>query len=400
MSAHEKKLHLITFLLIAISCLVNCEEFEFEKPKYNEKTKTIFVTFFAKNPSTRVNLTLDDEKDILPHFEDDQRITVIAHGFKTSGEFVQFMAIKDSLFKLEEEFRPDVVIIIDWRARSNANADKYMGYKAAARSTKPVGNEVAYFLNLLRHNKELNPEKIHLIGFSLGAHLVGVVGRLSYARYKFPSQIARITALDPAGPRFESFGGYVNKDDARFVDVIHTNGGNSFRKMQWGMRKAVGHVDFYPNGGLFQPNCAKFDLSCSHNRATHLFEASFRHNSSLCEFYACKAEDYKSWMKSPNCSESVRMGFYAFLDRPRGNYYLQTSGKEPFCKTDVILKDVYQVKKPSFAEVHLTGLLIGLISLCFVLLVAGVLFRRRRSRSVDFGPDGVSQELSSKHVRF
>lgn len=64
-----------------------------------------------------------------------------------------------------------------------------------------------------------------------------------------------MTGLDPAGPLFEFTEPPVriDKSDATFVDILHTNGGidNGFL----GMNRAVGHADFYPNGGRQQPGC-------------------------------------------------------------------------------------------------------------------------------------------------
>lgn len=53
-------------------------------------------------------------------------------------------------------------------------------------------------------------------------------------------------ALDPAGPFFEAFDLAVRVDstDAKFVDVIHSNGDNIlFGNV--GMATPCGHVDFY-----------------------------------------------------------------------------------------------------------------------------------------------------------
>jgi hypothetical protein len=63
-------------------------------------------------------------------------------------------------------------------------------------------------------------------------------------------------AMDPASPNFESQNATVrvDKTDAKFVDVIHTNGDSIFTGSV-GMFTAVGHVDFYPNGGKQQPGC-------------------------------------------------------------------------------------------------------------------------------------------------
>ncbi len=64
--------------------------------------------------------------------------------------------------------------------------------------------------------------------------------------------------MDPAGPYFcdDEYGHdtYLEKTDARFVDIYHTNQG----KLTYGnvgCEKTIGHVDFYPNGGYDQPGC-------------------------------------------------------------------------------------------------------------------------------------------------
>lgn len=59
--------------------------------------------------------------------------------------------------------------------------------------------------------------------------------------------------LDPARPGFE-VGQVQNeglkKEDAKFVDVIHTSGGSA------GCFHSMGHADFFPNGGSPpQPGC-------------------------------------------------------------------------------------------------------------------------------------------------
>lgn len=48
--------------------------------------------------------------------------------------------------------------------------------------------------------------------------------------------------------------GRLDTTDADFVDVIHTNSG-PFTEGHLSMIEAVGHIDFYPNGGQFQPGC-------------------------------------------------------------------------------------------------------------------------------------------------
>lgn len=116
----------------------------------------------------------------------------------------------------------------------------------------------------------LDYTRFHLIGFSIGAHISAVIGRTAQrASYILPRLIQfstdadnsfwilssvnyRITGLDPAFPLFynSSNNKELNKEDAKFVDIIHTDAGI------FGGPVSTGHADFYPNGGRRpQPRC-------------------------------------------------------------------------------------------------------------------------------------------------
>lgn len=103
-------------------------------------------------------------------------------------------------------------------------------------------------------------------------------------------RVDRIVGLDPAGPLFtvKNTDNRLDPTDARFVSIIHTNGG----KLGFGV--SMGHVDYWPNGGKSQPGCNS-DLtgSCSHSRAYAFYAESLRKFS---EFTAIKCSSYSNFV--------------------------------------------------------------------------------------------------------
>ena len=105
---------------------------------------------------------------------------------------------------------------------------------------------MAELINSIVDGNKFQLNNIHLIGHSLGAHICGYVGD----RVK---GLGRISGLDPAGPYFEHTDPTVRLDttDAEYVDVYHTNSGPF--GTGFGLLPAIGHVDYYVNGGYSQP---------------------------------------------------------------------------------------------------------------------------------------------------
>ena len=65
-----------------------------------------------------------------------------------------------------------------------------------------------------------------------------------------------LIGLDPAFPLFSIKNTDLRLDtsDAKFVDVIHTNSG-TLTQAALSFPMAIGHADFFPNGGHSQPGC-------------------------------------------------------------------------------------------------------------------------------------------------
>lgn len=115
-----------------------------------------------------------------------------------------------------------------------------------------LGKIIANEIIKLNRNKNVPLRNFHLIGHSLGGHVVGFAGQ--EVLKATGRRIEWITGLDPAGPLFEvplqARDNRLSSDDARFVEIIHSDGGIL------GFITPLGDSDFYPNGGRFiQPGC-------------------------------------------------------------------------------------------------------------------------------------------------
>uniref|UniRef100_A0A8C8HYA4 Lysophospholipase n=1 Tax=Oncorhynchus tshawytscha TaxID=74940 RepID=A0A8C8HYA4_ONCTS len=155
-------------------------------------------------------------------------------------------------------------------------------YSNAAKNTRAVRKDIAFLLQWLQVRFYQFPaEKVHLIGYSLGAHISGFAG--SYLGR--PGKIGRITGLDPAGPLFEERMG-----------------------LSVGIKQPVAHVDFYPNGGEFQPGCHPFQslmehialhgindfeqtVKCAHERSVYLFIDSLLNKDKQIMAYRCSDDN-------------------------------------------------------------------------------------------------------------
>lgn len=203
------------------------------------------------------------------NFDSKKNTFVIVHGWVDDHTADVNTLVRSALFS-----KYDVnVIIVDW------NPIASQSYSTAQNSVKAVGNYVASFISNLSSGSGISLSSITLIGHSLGAHIVGNAGAA------LKGQISHIIGLDPASPSFTvaDITNRLDPTDAQFVQIIHTNG------RFLGFSTSIGHIDFYPNGGMIQAGCG-IDLlgGCSHPRAFQYLAEAIRgasFTSTACDTY-------------------------------------------------------------------------------------------------------------------
>jgi len=308
-------------------------------PSPPEEIRTVFYLYTNSNKELPQILEYNNITTVAEsHFNASSPTKIIIHGFGSSCDKIWPREMRLSFLAVES----CNVICVDWAAGA---VDP--NYVRAAVNTRLVGKQVALLIDSINKEGITINNNTHLVGFSLGAHVSGFVG-------KELKNLSRITGLDPAGPLFEGYSPKVrlDKSDADYVDVIHSNG-DSLIIGGLGAWEPIGHVDFYPNGGRAQRGCQNLLIGglydfiysystknesyrylCNHRRAYKLFTDSI---SPKCKFTAFPCDSYEKF-ESGQCfacnsevGECGELGYRSNESPGRGSLYLLTREEEPFC---------------------------------------------------------------------
>ncbi|CAH1646542.1 unnamed protein product [Spodoptera littoralis] len=205
------------------------------------------------------------------HFKITDNTVILVHGHHGHATNDFNTMIKNAIL---DHQTPHNVIVVDWSTEAN------QGYASARQAVPLVAEHLANFTNWLEYEARLIRSTLHLVGFDLGAHIVGQTGRRLDQGF---GRIGRITGLDPSASRWGSNSGRLADTDAMYVEVIHTDITGPTAN---GIGTPIGDINFFVNGGSNQPGC--FTHICSHNRAFEVFAASMVNNGLL--GYPCSSD--------------------------------------------------------------------------------------------------------------
>ncbi|XP_050561847.1 pancreatic triacylglycerol lipase [Spodoptera frugiperda] len=263
----------------------------------------------------QLNVPDGNETFTSKYFNSSNEIKVVTHGWMSAENVDWLQNIKDE-FLNKSDFN---VITIDWSELS-----KNPIYPWSAFSTRYVGKKTAKLLDAIANSYGVDGRSMHLIGHSLGSHVMGYTGLFSN------QTINRITGLDPARPLFElplmPPNCRLDKSDAEFVDIIHTCAGI------YGYAKSHGHADFYANSGRpKQPGCEGIQPvleGCSHGRSNLFFGESI---DSKIPFTSYPCESWDKFENGECRVNPTNMGYPVSTDS-RGDYYLHTNSEPEFAR--------------------------------------------------------------------
>ncbi|KAH9627749.1 hypothetical protein HF086_017292 [Spodoptera exigua] len=123
--------------------------------------------------------------------------------------------------------RRTIILLHGWRADATSDFNRVL----------VPGESVARFIDWLNTVTGAVPSMYHIVGHSIGAHKA---------------------ALEAAFPGWITHSEKFRSTDGAYTEVIHTNAG------VLGYITPLGHVDFYPNGGVGMPGCDSQE--CDHAR--------------------------------------------------------------------------------------------------------------------------------------
>ncbi|KAH9645702.1 hypothetical protein HF086_003375 [Spodoptera exigua] len=243
-----------------------------------------------------------------------KKIYMFVHGFATYMN----QTITNLVRKTFKTVPNSYLILVDHSAYTNKFDGLKKSYKRSVKYVYSIGVQLAKMLAQLNKGV-ISAKHIHAIGHSLGSQILGHVGH-NFLKMT-GKKIARITALDPAGPCFSNIpkGEQVRAGVAEYVEVYHCDDG------ALGTKSVLGDIDFFVNKGSDQPQCKSSMISniCSHNICVSMWMASVAHRN---WFPARNCDKYKMFKQWGCVSNRKTIADFWNPGTAKGVYFFSTKG--------------------------------------------------------------------------
>jgi len=239
-----------------------------------------------------------------------KRVIFVIHGYLETFEDSTWMKpLVDAYVAGGEQ-----VVAIDWRGGNGIQ------YFQAAANVRVVGMEIGHALL-----KWGITSRTLLVGFSLGAQVVGEAGKYVRENSLTGELVPECLGLDPAGPAFD--GGHddirLDRNDCKLVQVVHSSAGTipfplSVLAFEFGTYYKTGHCDYWVNCGHIQTGCN------TELKFHELMEAAKN------EFNGVNASSVGSWLMPQVCSHG-RAPLTLVSSVAKTCNYTVESCDEPWC---------------------------------------------------------------------
>ncbi|KAF5306174.1 hypothetical protein FQR65_LT07450 [Abscondita terminalis] len=312
-----RRFEILLFILMDVECQIRehiLGAFPNPETSYKHVNDVNYFLYNREYLNEPINLN-----DSVAKLSKNLETKVIIHGFTESSRADWYKDMAHAYLKS----RRLNVIAVDWSLRA---ASPYLN---AVKESQSVGNAIGYYLIKLNNKGRIDIWNTHVVGHSLGSHVAGFVGQFIYG--ETGKKIKRISALDPAGPLFQfpfiGVNDRLSKDDAVFVDAVHTDSG------LLGYRSSIGDADYFANGGFaMQPGCKipsidnVLEYVCSHQRSHQYFIESINSNQFLAKF----CDSWNSYLMGfCDSNENVVFGENALINIT-GNFFFRTNSAPPY----------------------------------------------------------------------
>ncbi|XP_042217719.1 lipase member H-like isoform X3 [Homarus americanus] len=244
-------------------------------------------------------------------------VSIIIHGYTESSLRSWVVDLTDAL--LSHDLKSVVILVDYWDLVTISRP--YMMI-----NVRHIADITARMIDMLAEEKSVELTNIHIMGFSLGGRISGLIGDRIQT-----GTIGRMTGMDASYPWLpprinEEF---LDAGDAILVVNIRTS--------SIGSHSPPGHIDFYANGGLSQPGCQNWYFPdtakqvCNHYRAVALMIEAVKYAGKEV-FSACGCPDLQSFQNNTcDCQIVNNFGLYPNAS-VLGNFYFSTNSEPPYLR--------------------------------------------------------------------